>query len=315
MATRAVIDIGTNSVKLLVADVVDGDVIPLLEKSEQTRLGAGFYDTHRLRADAIAATAEAVTGFVDRARQFNAASIHIIATSAARDATNARELIDAVKTASGLPVRVISGDQEADWAFCGVATQRELHDAPLLVMDIGGGSTEFVLGARAQRKTGKSFQLGSVRLLEKFAPSDPPTDEQRERCLTWLRDFFRTEVSTFLNEHLAGSPALLITTGGTGTILGRIKHGLSNYDRAVIEGSTISTPELAAMARRLWSLPLEERKKIPGVPASRADVIIMGAAILEAAAEALGFKEVHVSTRGLRFGALLHVEKYGDVKA
>lgn len=309
MATRAVIDIGTNSVKLLVAEVRDGEVDPLFEKGEQTRLGAGFYETHLLRADAIAATAEAVADFTERARQFGAVSIDVIATSAAREATNARELIDAVESASGLPLRVISGDQEADWAFCGVATQRELQDQPLLVMDIGGGSTEFVLGARAQRKTGRSFQLGSVRLLEKITPSDPPTDEQRERCLTWLRDFFSTEVSPFLAEHLHETRPLLITTGGTGTILGRIKHRLTHYDREIIEGSCISAKELAEIVRRLWSLPLEERKQIPGLPASRADVIIMGAAILEAATEALRFDEVHISTRGLRFGAVLHAEK------
>lgn len=309
MATRAVIDIGTNSVKLLVADVEGEDVRPLLEKSEQTRLGAGFYETHLLRSDAIAATATAVKSFVERARQFGSVSIELIATSAARDAANARELIEAVEGAADLPLRVISGDQEAEWAFCGVATQRELHDQTLLVMDIGGGSTEFVLGAKGRREVGRSFQLGSVRLLERFAPADPPTDAQRETCLSWLRDFFGAEVSPFLAEHLTGRKPLLITTGGTGSILGRIKHQLPNYDRDMIEGSCLSAEELAGIVKRLWSLPLEERKRIPGLPSSRADVIIMGAAILEAAMEALRFAEVRVSTRGLRFGALLHAER------
>lgn len=309
MATRAVIDIGTNSVKLLVADVEGEDVQPLLEKSEQTRLGAGFYETHVLRSDAIAATAHAVKAFVEMERQFGAVTVELIATSAARDALNARELIESVEAAAGLPLRVISGEQEADWAFCGVATQRELHDEALLVMDIGGGSTEFVLGARAQREAGRSFQLGSVRLLEKFAPGDPPTDGQRDTCLVWLRDFFKAEVSPFLDKYLAGRKPLLITTGGTGSILGRIKHGLASYDREVIEGSCLRAEELAALVRRLWSVPLEERKRIPGLPSSRADVIVMGAAILEAAMEALRFEEVRVSTRGLRFGALLQAEK------
>lgn len=311
MAARAVIDIGTNSVKLLVAQVTSGNVVPFHENSEQTRLGAGFYETHRLSTEAIQATARAVREFIAKAQKYSPESIHVLATSAARDALNQAELVAAIREVAGRELSVISGDQEADWAFAGVASDAELSHRALLVMDIGGGSTEFAIGVSGKRIAGKSFQLGSVRLLEKFRPSDPPTPAERETCLVWMRDFFANEVRPFLREHLAGAAPLLVSTGGTASILGRLKWKLSRYDRKRIEGTILTAEELAMETRRLWELPLERRKALPGMPASRADVIIMGVAILEAAAEALGFSEVRVSARGLRYGALLHAEQSG----
>jgi exopolyphosphatase / guanosine-5'-triphosphate,3'-diphosphate pyrophosphatase len=311
MATRAVIDIGTNSVKLLVAEVSAGRVDPLYEGSEQTRLGAGFYETHRLLPEAIAKTADAVRAFVENAQRFAPETLHVIATSAARDALNQSELVEAIRRATAKELAVISGEQEAEWAFSGVASDPKLAEQALLVMDIGGGSTEFVVGAKGVRRAGRSFQIGSVRLLEKFRPSDPPTATEREKCLAWLRAFFAEEIKPFLREHLGGQLPALISTGGTASILARLKWKLLHYDRDKIEGTVLGAAELAEQTTELWTLPLETRKQLPGMPASRADVIIMGAAILEAATEALGFREARISTRGLRYGALLHAEKGG----
>src|SRR5947207_12833432 len=119
---RAVIDVGTNSIKLLVADVTDHNVSPVLEKSKQTRLGKGFYETHRLQPEAIGKTADAVGKFARMASEQQASSIRVVATSAARDALNAKELISAINQASGLKVDIISGEQEADLVFQGVTT-------------------------------------------------------------------------------------------------------------------------------------------------------------------------------------------------
>lgn len=313
MATRAVIDVGTNSVKLLVADVSGGSVDPLYEGSEQTRLGAGFYETHRLLPDAIAKTAEAVRAFIDNAQRFGPETLHIIATSAARDALNQSELLEAIRGAAQRDLTVISGEKEADWAFSGVASDPRLAEEPLLVIDIGGGSTEIVLGAKGERRAGRSFQIGSVRLLEKFRPNDPPASGERENCLSWLRDFFAKEIEPFVSEYVGDEKPTLVSTGGTASILGRLKWKLQRYDRDKIEATVLTAQELAAQTSHLWSLPLAARKILPGMPASRADVIIMGTAILEAATEALGFSEARISTRGLRYGALLHVEKFGSL--
>lgn len=163
---RAVIDVGTNSVKLLVADVAGQQLQPIREQSKQTRLGRGFYETHRLRPEAIAATASAAAGFAATAQSCGAVSIRVIATSAAREAVNAAELTAAIEQAAGLKVEVISGDQEADWGFQGVTTDPQLAQAPLLLLDVGGGSTQFTLGQGQHISFRHSFPLGTVRLME-----------------------------------------------------------------------------------------------------------------------------------------------------
>jgi len=172
---RAVIDIGTNSVKLLIADVVGDDVRPLFEDSRQTRLGKGFYESSRLQPDAVKQTAEAVAEFGKEAKAHEAKSIRVIATSAARDAKNPGDLIAAVEKASGLKIEIISGEQEADWAFQGVTSDPQLAKRHLLLLDVGGGSTEFILGQGEHKHFRQSFPLGTVRLFEQFPVSDPPT--------------------------------------------------------------------------------------------------------------------------------------------
>src|SRR5438067_2450389 len=135
---RAVIDVGTNSVKLLVAEVSGRRVEPLIERSEQSRLGRGFYQNRRLQPAAIRDTALAVAGFAAEAAESGAVATRVIATSAARDAVNQQELIAAIQTASGLPVEIISGEQEADWAFRGVISDTVFAGHPLLIVDVGG---------------------------------------------------------------------------------------------------------------------------------------------------------------------------------
>src|ERR1017187_2308535 len=143
---RAAIDVGTNSVSLLVADVAGYEIEPVCEQSKQTRLGHGFYETHRLQPEAIAATAAAVAGFAALARECQSVSIRVIATSAAREAVNREELTAAIEQAAGVKVEVISGDQEAELGFQGVTTDPQLAQAPLLLMDVGGGSAQFIVG-------------------------------------------------------------------------------------------------------------------------------------------------------------------------
>jgi exopolyphosphatase/guanosine-5'-triphosphate,3'-diphosphate pyrophosphatase len=181
-ARRAVIDVGTNSVKVLVADVAGREVRPVWEESTQTRLGSGLYAAHRLQPEPVAQTAAAVAGFTQTAREHGAESIRIIATSAARDAVNAAELISAIETAAGIGVRVISGEQEARWVFQGVTTDPELAHPPLLLLDVGGGSTEFILGRGDQVHYCASVPLGTVRWLERMPHADPPTAAELADC-------------------------------------------------------------------------------------------------------------------------------------
>ena len=350
---RAVIDVGTNSVKLLVADVAGREVRPVSEQSKQTRLGHGFYETHRLRPEAIAATASALADFAAAARAARAVSIRVFATSAAREAVNREELTTAIERASGLKVEIISGDQEADWGFQGVTTDPDLAQTPLLLMDVGGGSAQFILGQDGRKLARHSFPLGSVRLLETIPCSDPPTPAELAACRQWLKDFLRKEVRPKLlgmgetsdvgpravparsaqaeakmlgqpepaggegNGTAAGRAARealgpgsgerlqLVGVGGAATILGCMESRLETFDRARIEATRLSAERVTWHLQRLWRLPLAERKQIIGLPSNRADVILMGVAIYQAVMEEFGFQELRLSTRGLRFAAVM----------
>ena len=304
---RAVIDVGTNSIKLLVADVSGREVRPVHEESRQTRLGKGFYETRRLQPEAIARTAEAVWEFGEIARERNASSIRVIATSAARDAVNPTDLTVSIERASGLKTEIISGAREAELAFLGVATDAELASQPLLLLDVGGGSTEFILGHGAKKNFAHSFPLGTVRLLEKFPHGDPPTRGEFVKCRDWLKNFLHGEVRPQLAPALANEAGeiRLIGTGGTTSILARIEKKLERFDREKIERTVLSFDRIVAHRKNLWKLPLAGRKEIPGLPKLRADVILTGVLIYEMVMEEFGFKQLRVSTRGLRFAAVM----------
>jgi exopolyphosphatase/guanosine-5'-triphosphate,3'-diphosphate pyrophosphatase len=328
---RAVIDVGTNSVKLLVADIDDYQVEPVWEGSKQTRLGRGFYETRRLQEPAISQTARAVAEFAAAARERQAASIRVIATSAARDARNADELTAAIERATRLKMEILSGEQEADLVFQGVTTDPRLAIEPLLLLDVGGGSTEFILGQGGHPHFRESFPLGSVRLMEHLPHSDPPKPEELAGCREWVRQFLQREVQPRLEPAMrrqqadqsepktpaqpecrgiksarSNSALLLVATGGTAAILARIEGELERYARTRIEAVRLSLPRVQSHVENLWRSPLQQRKQIIGLPASRADVILTGAVIYEAVMEQFALSELRVSTRGLRFAAVLH---------
>lgn len=305
---RAVIDVGTNSVKLLVADVDRGKAHPVWEVGHQTRLGKGLFRDHLLTASAIAATAQTVADYVSKAREHGAVSIRAIATSAARDARNADDLVEAVRSLAGLDLEIISGEEEARFAYQGVTTDESLGPGPLLILDLGGGSTEMVLGVGKEIWFSASFRIGTVRLLEMMPHGDPPKPEEREAAHSWLVQTLDRDVLPVLQPHLArlqGNPFEVIATGGTASILGCLEAGLERFDRHRLDGLRIPVQALRRLNERLWNLPLATRRKLPGLPPERADVILMGATIYEGILERLERPCLHVSTRGLRFAAVL----------
>jgi len=304
---RAVIDVGTNSVKLLVADVSGGRVQPVHEESRQTRLGQGFYETQRLQPENIACTAEAVWEFGEIARDKHAVSIRVIATSAARDAANRDDLTTAIQRASGFSTEIISGAREAEWAYQGVTTDPALAALPLLLLDVGGGSTEFILGHGRQMDFAQSFPLGTVRLLEQFPHSDPPTAAEFGAGRDWVVHFLQHEVRPQLEPALKKEDGQiqLVGTGGTASILACLEKKLAAFDRTAIDSTVLSFDQVAAYRRQLWALPLSARRALPGLPRKRADVILTGVLIFEALMTEFGFEELRVSTHGLRFAAVM----------
>jgi exopolyphosphatase/guanosine-5'-triphosphate,3'-diphosphate pyrophosphatase len=312
-ARRAVIDVGTNSIKLLVAEVAGREIRPIWEESRQTRLGQSFYATRRLQPEPIVKSAKAVAEFAEKARAEKAVSIRIIATSAARDAANVQELISAIEGASQLRMEIISGEQEADMVFQGVTTDPALSRESLLLLDVGGGSTEFILGHGDRKDFRQSFPLGTVRLMETFKPGDPPKAAELPACREWVRRFLNADVQPKLAPalrreeefHSHKGKLLLVGTGGTASILGCMEAELTEFNRQTLEETRLSAARLRSQVERLWGLSLAERMQVIGLPPNRADVILTGAAIYEGVMEVFGFETLRISTRGLRFAAVM----------
>ena len=306
---RAVIDIGTNSVKILIGDVNPGnrEVTPIFERGIQTRLGSGFYQDRTLQPQPVLDTAQSCLEFLNIARVMGVEGFRILATSAAREARNPELLLDAVRAATGISVEIVSGEQEAGLAFRGVASDPRLAGRPLVILDVGGGSTEVILGEGERIVFQKSFPIGTVRLLEQFPPSDPPRIDNLQKCESWLRHYVGTEIRNTLQAHdglLAGN-AEWVATGGTSMLLARMTLGRDTFERRAIETCRIQAPELEALKNHLWNLPIEQRRKIPGLPANRADVILFGVSIFSELLSVFRVAHLGISTRGLRFGALL----------
>jgi exopolyphosphatase / guanosine-5'-triphosphate,3'-diphosphate pyrophosphatase len=306
---RAVIDVGSNSVKLLVGEVsTQGTVAAVWETARQTRLGAGLHPGGRLAFKAIQHTAECVAEFAKEAQAQGAAQVGVVATSAVREAGNQAELLAAVREQAGLAVNVLTGDQEALWMYQGVASDPVLAGSPLLIADAGGGSTEVVLGEGHAVQFHASFGLGTVRMLERFAPEDPPSLVDWQGCRDHVRQVVDRELGPGLGPRLAawGSRAWrMVGASGTATILARMVTRLDSYDRGCLEGTVLRREGLEALRKEVWSLPLVQRRRLPGLPPERADVILMGVAIYEGLMAWCGAESLLISLRGLRYGALV----------
>lgn len=306
----AVIDVGTNSVKLLVGEVTPTTVVPIYEQGIQTRLGRGFYETKTLQPEPILDTSNAVTAYVLKARELGAHRIRVIATSAAREASNPADLIHAIRNQSGLDLEIVSGEQEADWGFGGVLSSPRFANHSCLVLDVGGGSTELVLGYRSPPEWRTSLPLGSVRLFESLQISANPTPADLERVRAHVLGILRSGWVAKANEALGHIPTTYgppkgVGSGGTTAILAMIALKADRLDRDEIETVSFTPNALTSLVEHLWSLPIDERRKLPGLPPERADVILTGAVIHEQILKIFELSELFVSTRGLRFAVLL----------
>jgi exopolyphosphatase / guanosine-5'-triphosphate,3'-diphosphate pyrophosphatase len=261
-----------------------------------------------LQAKAIADTAGAVMTFARTARDQGAVSTRVIATSAARDAVNATDLVAAIQKSAGLHIEVISGKKEAEWAYRGIVSDPRFAGKPLLVIEVGGGSTQVVFADGENRPVCHSFKLGSVRLLEKLSKTDPLPSGELAACRAHVRDFLNLHMRPAIEDALKNYPIgaiQLVGSGGTASVLCSMHLGLTHFDREAIESVILLRSELQATMHRLWSQPLAERQKTPGLPPDRADVILTGIAIHEVVMDTFDFKILRASTRGIRFAALL----------
>jgi exopolyphosphatase/guanosine-5'-triphosphate,3'-diphosphate pyrophosphatase len=303
----AALDIGTNTVKLLVVARDGGKLTPLLEDSQTTRLGEGVDKTARLLPEAIERTAACVASFAARARELGATRIAAVATSSARDGQNRDDFLRRVRELAGIEVEVISGEREAELIFAGVCFNDKLRDASLLVMDVGGGSVEFIAGSHGQLERRVSIHAGAVRMTERFLRSDPVTPGEFDAMMAHLRGLMEPALAQF---DLAGRA--MLGTGGAITTAAAMDLCLTKFSVEAISNYRLSRERLEAMLDVLRVMTLAERRQLPGLPAARADIIVAGIAAFVVAMQLAAQPSLTVSTRGLRFG-LLAAGTYGGI--
>jgi exopolyphosphatase/guanosine-5'-triphosphate,3'-diphosphate pyrophosphatase len=302
----AAIDIGTNSTKMTLADVSESGLLSVVsEQSDVTRLGEGVDATRRLGDAAMARTLEAIIRFADAARAQGAETVLGAGTSALRDAVNGPDFIQQVREQSGVEVQIITGDREAQLAYAAVRSDASLSipaAASLLVFDIGGGSTELILGDAKGVGRYKSLNIGAVRLTERFLKSDPPTPFELDQARQFASD-------AFANFPSPDAPPLIAGIGGTALNIAAVTQGLVQPDPDIVHGASLSSAEVAAALSRFSAVPQAERRSIPGLEPKRADVIVAGALILDTLLTYFHADHFLLSARGLRYGLLADYAK------
>lgn len=293
MGTHAVIDIGTNSLKMHVATVCDGHTDVLRDFTEVTRLGEGLHETGELSAEAIARNVEAVASFQVKAVELGAETTVAVGTMALRSAGNARDFSDAVRGRCGLEVEVVPGEEEARLSYLAVVSGLGTGEGRVAVFDTGGGSTEFIFGEGEEILERFSLNVGSRQPTEEFCKSDPVTGAELAAMVAHLEGEFG---------RLEGGTDALVGMGGTVTSLGAVRHKMKVYDPDVIQGSTLALSEVERQVEMYRARTVEERRETVGLMPKRADIILAGAAIVMTVMRKLGATELTISDRGLRHG-------------
>ncbi len=308
----AAIDVGSNTVLLLVAERRADGLAPLAERAEITRLGRGVDRTGRLDPAAIRDTVEVLERFAAEARSLGARVVACVATSAARDARNSADFFHAARAASGLEPEVIAGEEEARLVYLSAWRDFGSDGSRLAVLDVGGGSTEFTWGDGPVPQGRRSLQVGAVRLTERIVDSDPIGRAGLERLRVGAREALRElrglvaagDKPPPCETGSAGAGARLVAVAGTVTTLAAVQQALPVYDAEKVHGSALSLRELEELFDRLGALTVAERARLPGMEPKRADVIVAGCAIVLEAMRATGFDRLTVSDRGVRWGLL-----------
>jgi exopolyphosphatase / guanosine-5'-triphosphate,3'-diphosphate pyrophosphatase len=283
----AAVDLGTNTTRLLVADVEDGRIDEVHRETRITRLGEGVDKRGRLLPLPIARVRNALSDYRRTLERLGAERTLVVATSAVRDAENGEAFLGEVEWSYGFVTRLVSGEEEA------ALTRRGVGPKPgTLVVDIGGGSTELIVD-----DFHTSLDIGSVRYTERFVHSDPPTAAERDECAGAAREVLAQR------EHVAAGRA--IGVAGTVTTLAALDLGLDRYDRERVHGHRLSRAGARAQLERLAALPLSERRQVPALEPGRAPVIVAGAVILVAILDQFGLEEIEVSERDILDGIAL----------
>lgn len=297
----AAIDVGTNSTRLLVAEERSEGFREVDRRLTITRLGEGVDRRKAFAPEALERTLLTIADYAASCGEYGVGRIRVTGTSAVRDARNREAFFDGVKRLTGSDAELLSGEEEARATFLG-ATSDLSQDSPILVCDIGGGSTEFVFG-RTEPEGVVSVNVGCVRMLEKHLHSDPPTSDEIASLRVEVDDAFAGAAQ----ELGVPAGARFVGVAGTVTQLAAMNVGLPVYDPEVTHHAVLSHGDVRRLARRLGSLPYEARARIKGLEPGRVDVIVAGAQVLLSAMEAFDAPEVLVSERDILDGLVMQM--------
>jgi len=294
MTRVAAVDLGTNSTRLLVADVHDGRLEEIERRLTITRLGEGVDERGRLLPVPIARVRNTLAAYRRELETLGATRTLAIGTSALRDAENGEAFLGEIEWSYGFETRLLDGEEEAAMMIRGVTAGRDRDLDDTLVVDIGGGSTELVLSQNGGPPRAVSLDIGCVRVTERFLASDPPTEAELEKAAAYVRSLLPTYDARYA-----------IGVAGTVTTLATLDLGLEEYDPQRTHGHWISHQSVKRELDRLAAMTLEERRRVPGIEPGRAPVIVAGLLILREVLDAYGLSGIEVSDRDILHGAAL----------
>ncbi len=300
MGRVGAVDIGTNSTRLLVADVDDGRVADIERETRVTRLGEGVDERRRLLPVPIARVRNVLSDYRRTTELLGVDRTLAIATSAIRDAENGEAFLGEIEWSYGFATRLLSGHDEALMTYRGVTSERAVGEGTVIV-DIGGGSTELIAGEPDGVRWHDSLDIGSVRLTERFVHSDPPTGDELSACASAVQALLAERVPDDVRERATAA----IGVAGTITSIAALALGLDEYDRERVHGSRLTADELSAQLNRLAAVPVAERRELRPLDPERAPVIVAGAVIAREALSFFGVAELEISERDILDGAAL----------
>lgn len=303
MPTRfAALDLGTNTILLLVAELnEDGSFRVITDRAEITRLGEGVDKTGGISSAGEERSFATLKAYLRACKDLGVDEIIAAGTSALRDAQNGPAFIQRLKRELGLDLRVLSGADEARYSYLAVDRGLRLKAEDVLVVDVGGGSTEFIWAKAGALHRSASLNLGSVRLTERFFHSDPPLAEERARMAVAIDP----EIRALLNQWGVAAPFdVMVGVAGTFTTLAAVMKGRQKYSHSEVHGSLLALSEVERQVQLYESKTIAERKQIAGLEPKRADVILAGALLIQRIMKLFGMESVTVSDQGIRYGLL-----------